>query len=166
MGESGKLSGRLDLSETVGQAGQREGRGRFRISEAKIGKVPVLVGLMNVIFPHLPTESAFSTGTVEYYIKGDRLFCSRIYLEGSNLSVVGSTSIVGTGVVDMQTKQINLVLRSGPPHLLTGVFSELLTMTAQGLSSTHVTGSLRDPKVETVPFSQVTRLLKEIGGVD
>jgi len=170
MSGSGKFSGRLDLSETVGQAGQREGRGRFRISKAKIGKIPILLGLMNVALLQLPTESSFSTGTTEYNIKGDTLFCTQIHLEGGNVSVLGGqggpTSIVGTGSVDMQTEQVNLVFRSGPPYLLRGLPAELWTLTAQGLSSTHVTGPLRDPKVRTVPFSQLTRLLKEIGGTE
>jgi len=165
---SGKLCGRLDLSHTVGAPASREGRGQFEITEARLAEVPVFLGLVNVVFLQLPVESVFSTGTVVYYVKGDTLHCETIDLQGETRSVVGlpgePASVVGTGTLDLQTERVNLVFRSGPPHLFHGPGAELWALTTGGLQTTHITGPWRDPQQKTVPLSQLTDLLREIGG--
>ncbi|MFW6154927.1 MAG: hypothetical protein ACOC95_06905 [Planctomycetota bacterium] len=165
---SGKLSGRLDIAHTFGASAGREGSGRFEITEARIAEVPVFLGLVNVVFLQLPVESVFSSGTVVYYIKGDTLHCETIDLTGGTRSVVGlpgePTSIIGTGTLDLKTDELNLVFRSGPPHLFHGPGAELWTLTTRGLQTTHVTGPWRDPQQKTVPLSQLADLLREMSG--
>ncbi|NLF30882.1 MAG: hypothetical protein GX591_08355 [Planctomycetes bacterium] len=166
---SGKLRGRLDLAHTFGRSESREGSGRFEITEARIAEVPVFLDLVNVAFLQLPVESVFSTGTVVYYIKGDTLRCETIDLRGETRGLGGllpgePTSIVGTGTLDLKTEWLNLIFRSGPPHLFHGPGAELWTLTTRGLHTTHVTGPWRDPEKKTVPFSQLAELLREMSG--
>ncbi len=169
---SGRLSGGLSLRVLTDPQGvtSRRGSGEFVLAEAKIGKIPILLGLVNVVLLQLPTETTFSSGEVKYVIEDDLLICSKINLRGEGQSVVGlnaaATSIIGAGTVNLASEELNLALRSGPPHLLMGVFGELWTKTVSGLSTTRVTGSWRDPKVRTVPLNQIDSLIREVFDMD
>jgi len=165
---TGRIDGRLELSETAGEPAERKGLGEFRIANARIGRIPILLGLANVALLQLPTTSAFSTGHMKYRIEGEDLICEEIYLEGANRSVLGfegePTTVLGTGTIDMRTENLKLVFRTGPPALLRGVAAELWTLAADTLVTTYVFGPWRNPVVETVPFPRLKPLLEEIVG--
>ena len=154
---SGKLAGRLALRGVWGQVRQREAGGQLVITDGRLFRVPVVLGLVNTIFLQLPTSDAFSSGQIEYLLRGNDLTLGNIYLAGANASILGS------GRVDLASEQVHLVFVSGAPRLVPPVFAELWQLTAEGLLPTHVTGTWREPRTRTVPLSELRNLLQEIG---
>ncbi|NQU75062.1 MAG: hypothetical protein HQ546_01965 [Planctomycetes bacterium] len=154
---SGDLAGRLRLGGILGQKNTREGRGQLQITNADIAQVPVLLGLMDVVFLKLPTSSTFTSGQVEYLIKADRVIFSNIYLKGPNASIIGSGTMHMTGDWPLE-----LVFVSGQPSIVPGVFQELFRHTNKDLLSFHVTGTLGKPRSKSVPFGRLQGLLREM----
>ena len=154
---AGRLGGELGLRGQLGKPAVREGAGKLTIRDGRIGQVPILLGLVNVVFLQLPGDSVFRTGEVRYLIQGEKVLVESIYLTSPG------ASIMGTGTINMKTEQVRLGFVSGSPDVVTGVFDELWSIMAGSLASTRVTGSWRDPKTETVPLPVLRDIFEAIG---
>jgi hypothetical protein len=154
----GRLVGSVELTAVVGKEPRRQGSGMLRISEGKLYKLPVLLGLLHVLYLSLPGETAFTHGTIAYHLRNDTLIFDEIYLRGAALSIVGS------GTMDMKTEALDLLFLSGPPQKLPrlGSLTELLEGIAREVAQVHVSGTLKKPKMRTVPLRRLDQLLRDL----
>ena len=108
----GLLDGNIQLNVTPGANGSRRATGQLNISKAKLYRLPVLLGFLQVVNLALPADSAFHTGRIDYYLENDKLVFREIYLQGTALSMLGA------GKMDMKSRKMNLTFLTGPPRKL------------------------------------------------
>lgn len=156
----GLLGGRIDLVARAGDPDTRHAQGLLRISDARIFRLPVLMGLLHVVYLTLPGDAAFSGGRVAYRLEGDTLVFEEIVLSGRGLSVLAS------GTLDIKTERLDVYFLAGPPGRLTGIASldELLEGILRELVEIRVTGTLSKPRMQTLPFRSIERALRELLG--
>ncbi len=154
----GLLAGSVQLRATAGEKPRRRASGVLRLSKAQLYKLPVMLGLLHVVYLTLPGESAFTEGKLSYHLRDDTLVFDEIYLRGSALSIVGS------GTMDMESEKLDLTFLSGPPRKLPplGSLSELLEGIAREVVEIHVDGPLREPRMRTVPLRSLDRILRDL----
>jgi len=156
---SGRLAGRLDLSVTAGPKPDRQAIGSLTISRAKMYKLPVILGLLNVIYLTVPGESAFNSGVIKYHLKNDTLLFREIFLTGNTLSVLGS------GTLNMKTDALKLTFLTAPPGKLprlSGVTDDVLRALSKELVEIRVKGTLKEPEMETVNLRSIHRIIRRL----
>ena len=142
----GLLKGNLQMTATVGQAQTRQASGVLRISQGRIRQLPVVVGLVNVIYLWLPGQDTFTDGDVSYRLQGDNLIFEEISLRGPAMSVLGS------GRVNLKNESLRLTFLTGPPGQLPRLagIEELLRGLSREVVEIRVTGTLSHPMPQTV----------------
>ncbi len=157
-GAPGTVDGNTELSGVAGAPDERRASGRLRIAKARLLKVPILLGLVQVITLSLPGDKAYSDGHIAYHLKGDALVVREIALGGA------AASIVGSGRVDLKRGTIALTFLRGPAGALPRIegLDELLQGILGEIVEVRVTGTLDRPRVETVPLRSVKRIIDTI----
>ena len=154
----GLLDGTIQLTGTLGKIDTRRASGVMRISKARIYKLPVILGLLHVIYLGLPGDSAFTEGNMKYHLRGNQLVFEEIFLSGPALSIVGS------GTMDMKTSKLKLTFLTGPPGVLpriTGLES-LLKDISREIMEIHVTGTLDKPKMTAVSLPSLKDAIEKL----
>ncbi|MFW6062054.1 MAG: hypothetical protein ACOC93_04520, partial [Planctomycetota bacterium] len=145
---SGLLDGSLQLIETMGQPAKRRAAGTLRIRKAQIVRMPVLLGLMHVMYLSIPGDSVFTGGHVDYHLKGNRMVFREIHLEGNAMGVLGS------GEMEVDSGKLDLSFLAGPAGKVPGIrqIAQLLGPIIKEVVVTRVTGTLANPEMRTVPL--------------
>ena len=154
----GRLAGTIQLVATSDDPDSRRASGVLQISEAQMYKLPVILGLMNVMFLTIPSESAFSDGAMTYRMEGQRLIFDEIHLMGESLSMIGS------GTIDLDSQTVNFTFLAGPPNTLPRLehFSDFLDHVIGELVEIRVTGPMSDPQTRTVALRSLEAALSTL----
>ncbi|MBN1555025.1 MAG: hypothetical protein JXA11_09780 [Phycisphaerae bacterium] len=163
----GKLSGRLSLEVVGGKHPKRQATGELTLSRGRIFELPVILGLVNVIYLQLPGEGAFNRGFVNYHLKNDILRFEEIYLTGwdRKTNMGKGISILGSGTMNMKNEKLDLTFLTGPPGELPRlgeITEDLLEALSRSLVEIHVTGTLKNPKMDTVPLSPLATIIRRL----
>lgn len=142
----GLLAGRLRMQATVDDPKSMLGGGILRITKAKISKLPILLGLLNLIELKLPGNNAFSDAHIVYNLRGQTVVFRELNLHGSAVSFIGS------GTFDLKADKLNLTFLGGPvgklPRL-NQIAKELIMAIGKELMVVEVTGPLKNPTTKT-----------------
>ncbi len=154
----GLLAGNLQMTAQAGDVQSRRGSGVLRITEGKIYKLPVVLGLLQVIYLTLPGQAAFTDADVTYSLQGRELLFEEIYLTGSALSLVGS------GRMDLETEALNLNFLAGPPGRLPriGSIDTLFHGILREIAEIRVTGTLAKPRTRTVSLRSLDAAIRKL----
>ena len=154
----GLLAGSVQLTVVTGDNPSRQASGVLKITKGKLYKLPVMLGLLHVLYLSLPGDTAFTDGQLTYHLRDDVLIFNEIYLRGPVMSIVGS------GTMNMKTKALDLKFLTGPPRKLPrlGGLGELLEGIAREVAEIHVGGTLQKPKMRTVPLRNLDKLLRDL----
>ena len=154
----GLLTGNIQLTGTAGKTETVRGAGVLRITKAKMYKLPVMLGMLNVVYLSLPGGAAFTEGQVTYRVIGEKLIFDEIYLTGSALSIVGS------GTMSTATEKIKLTFLAGPPGKLPRIagLDQLLKPIFRQLIEHEVTGTLSEPRMRTVPLRGLDDAIRKL----
>jgi len=154
----GLLTGNIQLTGTSGKTETVRGAGVLRITKARMYKLPVMLGMLNVIYLSLPGGAAFTEGQVTYRVIGEKLIFDEIYLNGPALSLVGS------GTMSTKTEKIKLTFLAGPPGKLPRIaaLDELLKPIFRQLIEHEVTGTLSEPRMRTVPLRGLDDAIRKL----
>jgi hypothetical protein len=155
----GLLEGSLELIARGGAEEKWQATGVMRVSEARLYKMPVLLGLLHVIFLTLPGDSVFTDGTLTYHLRGGKLVFQEIHLSGPGLSLLGS------GTMDMKTEELKLTFLAGPPGKVPSIAklaAELLRLFAKELVEIRVVGTLTKPETRTVPLRSIETIIRTL----
>ncbi len=156
---SGLLDGRIELIEKVGDIEARQASGVLRISQAKLYKLPVLLDLLTVVFLALPEGSTFTDGEVTYHLRGRKLVFDEIHMYGPTLSLVGS------GTMQMDSRELKLTFLAGPPGKLpglSGLAEEFLQGILREIAEIEVTGTLSNPKTRTRTLGSLEEVIRKL----
>ena len=154
----GLLGGNVQLTGTVDKPESRKASGVFQITKAKMYKLPVMMGLLNVIYLVLPGEAAFNRGQVTYRMIGNDLIFDEIFLDGPALSMVGS------GKMNLRSEKLRLTFLGGPPGKLPRIaaLDELLGPIVRELMEYQVTGTLAKPRTRAVPLKGLDAAIRRL----
>ena len=154
----GRMAGRFSLEATAGQVKSRLASGEVIISQGELYEMPILLGLMHVLYLSLPGDTAFTEGYLKYRVEGRTMIFEEIFLDGSAMSLVGS------GTMDMKSELLNLTFLSGPPGRIPRLrgLSQVMGFMLKELLEIRVTGTLAKPIRTTVPLRSLEAMLKEL----
>jgi hypothetical protein len=160
----GLLRGNLQMTGIAGEPQTRQATGVLRITKARINKLPVVLGFVDIVYLWLPGQGTFAEGDVAYRLQGDKLIFQEISLRGP------ATSLLGSGWVNLKDESLHLTFLTAPPGYLprlAGV-EDLLSGLTREIVEVRVTGTLSKPVPQTVSFpgleGAVRRLLSPEGG--
>ncbi len=143
---SGKMSGSLNVTGRMGSSFPSMGRCKLVITEMQVGKMSLLAKILSVLKLSAPEDYAFDQMLVDSYIENKKLNLEKIDLSGKTLAFNGS------GLVDLESHDINVVLTARGKHLGEAKPSILQSLTeaiSLAVVRIEVTGDFYDPKVET-----------------
>jgi hypothetical protein len=155
----GRLDGVLSMEVVGGKTPSRQASGELTISKAKLYKLPVILGLLNVIYLTVPGDSAFNRGSMNYHLRDETLFFREIFLTGQTLSVLG------TGKLNMGKETLDLTFLTGPPGMVVRIdnlTTELLDALSKELLEVRVGGTLAHPEMTTHTLRSLERILKRL----
>ncbi len=154
----GELRGNIQMTATAGNTDTRRASGVLKITEARIDKLPVVLGFVHIIYLWLPGQGNFTDGDVTYRLKGEKLIFEEISLRGPAMSLLGS------GWVSMEDESLHLTFLTGPPGYLPGIagVEDLLRGLRRELAEVRVTGTLSKPIPQTVSLAGLDETIRRL----
>ena len=143
---SGKMSGSLNVTGHIGSSFPSMGRCKLVITEMQVGKMSLLAKILSVLKLSSPEDYAFDQMLIDSYIENKKLNLEKINLSGKTLAFSGS------GSVDLDSRDINVVLTARGKHLgetKPSILQSLTDAISLAVVRIDVTGDFYDPKVET-----------------
>jgi hypothetical protein len=157
---TGKLNGSLSISGRSGSISSRIGKCKLAISDMQVGKLSPMAKLLQVLKLTEPKDYAFDQMLVDSYIQRDNLLFEKFDLAGSAVAFNGS------GQMDLQSKDIELVLNARGERLAT-TDPSLLQSLAEGLGVAvvrmEVSGDVYNPQVEVKTLPVIEDSLQIFG---
>ena len=150
----------MSISTAVGDSFSRIGRFKLAISDMKVGKLSPLAKLLSVLKLTEPEHFAFDRMLVDSYIKHNKLLIEQFDLSGKALAFNGS------GWLDLQSRNLNLILTARGRRLATAEPSILQSLTdvlGRGVVRMEVTGDFYDPQVTTTTLPVIKETLELLG---
>jgi len=157
---TGKMNGSLSTGAGFGRSSSRIGRFRLMISDMQVGELSPMAKLLLVLRPNEPADFAFDRMFVDSYIRQNELFVRNLDISGDSLAFKGS------GSMDLQTRDINLILTARGKRLATAdpsIFQALTEGLGQAVVRMEVTGSFYNPQVKTKTFPLFKDSLEVLG---
>jgi hypothetical protein len=160
-GVKGDLEGKISMEAVAGDPKSRKAAGTVTITKGKMYKMPIMLGLMHVLYLSLPGDAAFTEGHLKYLVQSDTMVIEEIFLTGSALSLVGS------GKITLSNEELDLTFLTGPPGRMPriaviGDASKVLNAILKELLVIRVKGSLSKPIRKAVPLRSMDAILKEL----
>lgn len=155
----GQLEGNLHLTGSLDHLDDIQAVGEIRLEKGKLYKLPVLLGMLNVVYLALPGDSAFSDGQMTYQMRGRKIQFQEIYLTGPAMS------LVGTGTADLRTSALRMNFLTGPPGKaprIRGLADEVFRGISRELMEVQVRGTLAAPRMRAVPLRSFDRAIREL----
>ncbi len=160
----GTVAGELSLQQEVGRPGTLEAQGVLRISDAEVYRLPVFLGLLQVVTLQLPGDDAFRQGAVRYHVRKGEIIFREIRLSGATGS--GSAlSMIGSGKMDLKTEKLDLRFLSRPLGKLPVIGPDLETLLkpiAKEIMEVRVDGTLAKPRTRTVPLTSLDQAIRRL----
>lgn len=146
----GRLTGRLHLDGARGSPTSRRGRGAVEIRDARMGSMPLTLGLLQLSQLMLPINDTLSRADAEFYVVGDTLTFERLDLTSDTLRLLGS------GELDLPTMTLAARFSAGGPLPLV---SDLVRSLSDQLYAIELKGPIMSPKAGLVPLPTLGTLL-------
>ncbi len=154
----GLLAGNIQLVGVAGKPESRQAFGVLRISKGSIYRLPVLLGLLRVVYLSLPSDSAFTRGNLTYQMTGHKLVFREIYLTGPAISIVGS------GRMNTKTGELDLNFLTGPPGKLPPIagLDQIIQSLAREIMEIHITGTLQKPRTRAQSLRSLDEAIRRL----
>ena len=157
---SGDMSGSLSIVGHVGDSSSRLGSCKLQITNMQVGRLSSMAKLLIALKLTESSDYAFDRMFIDSYIKHNRLLFERFDLSGRAIAFNGS------GWLDLQTRDLNLVLTARGKRLATeepGVLQSLTEGLGHGVVRMIVTGKLSDPQVVTTALPVIREAMGILG---
>lgn len=164
------LAGKVDANAVLQGRGddvrQLAGRGDISIREADLYELPVMVSLLKFLNLRAPDTTAFTEGTAEFDVMGNRLVLRKIDFEGDVFSLQGTGEIDFDQRIDLTFGAVvgrdNLSL-PGIREIWRGVRNVMGEANKQILPI-RVEGTLRQPRPRLEPLSDFFDAMEQFQG--
>lgn len=152
-----RMSASLRADGELSSKGYRRGGGYMRVDGQKMYKVPLLLGLVQMVDLALPITEPMNQVTTDYVLEN-----SKIRIE--NMEMRSPTTIIrATGTVDLSTRRLDLILTTDSPQKINiPVWSKLMADLKKELFQIRMQGSLQEPKVSTLPLPTLQATIDQV----
>ena len=153
----GRMSASLRADGELSPKGYRRGGGYVRVDGKKMYKIPLLLGLVQMIDLALPITEPMNKVTTDYVLDN-----SKIRIE--NMEMSSPTTIIrATGTVDLSTRRLDLVLTTDSPHKLSiPGWNKLVADLKKQLFQIRLQGSLEEPKVSATALPTLRATIDQV----
>lgn len=156
---SGLFSASMTVEGMPHDPTSRRGRGNVRVSQARLYEVPLVLAVLQLLNLSLPTSTAFDNATVRFLVDADLVRFDHASFLAPNVEIVGS------GTMQYQTRELDLLMFSRSPAGQTlGPLSELLNKFKDELACIRVTGTLGRPMARVDSFRGMRQSWEEVFG--
>lgn len=153
----GKLDANIALAGRVNDVASRRGRGSAIVGGGAVVEVPLLLPLVQFSNLQLPTDERLSLATADFFVDGP-VVCFE------DLSVFSeSVRLMGYGTVTWPEMACDLRFNSRSLNRVPLV-SWLIESVRDEIISTRVSGTVKQPSVETAPLSGAAELIAGLLG--
>ncbi|MEE2906793.1 MAG: hypothetical protein VX527_03075 [Planctomycetota bacterium] len=146
------IEGRVYMSMFLGghfdDVYARRGRGHIRIIDAVLGDVPVVVGIQQILHLTAPMLKRPDFVDISYYVNGGEIVLDNILIE-SGLGDISVFSLQGEGTFDWRKGEISAELVPRGGWMLV---DDIIGLVQDHLYAVGISGPIKDPKVDLVPF--------------
>ncbi|MCX5659323.1 MAG: hypothetical protein NTW19_06315 [Planctomycetota bacterium] len=140
---TGNVAANLSIEGVNGDVGQRRGRGKVEVREAKLYELPMALAMLQILNLSLPTSRSFDTALAEYRIEGDIIRVDTLRFESPNLQIGGD------GAIRLSDRRLSLDLTSrNRGGIKLGPITDVIDLLKDEIVSIHVGGTLMDPQVQ------------------
>ncbi|MCJ7693051.1 MAG: AsmA-like C-terminal domain-containing protein, partial [Sedimentisphaerales bacterium] len=129
-------------------------------TDMQVGKLSPLAKLLQVLQLNEPKDYAFDQMLVDSYIKNNKLFIETFDLSGQTVAFKGS------GVMDLQTDMVDLLLTARGKRLATdepSIWQSLTESLGTAVVKMEVSGYLYNPEITTTTLSIIKKDFKLLG---
>jgi hypothetical protein len=152
---SGRVTASLSLQETFGVQADRTGRGELTVQDGNMYKVPLSMGLMQMVTLRLPVARSFQQANMSYYLRNDEVTFDKILLQSDGIN------LAGLGTVSLADHAMDMSFVTESPHeVFIPIISDILRETRNELLQLAVTGTVENPKITPVPLSAISNVLR------
>ncbi|MDX1564167.1 MAG: hypothetical protein R3236_02120, partial [Phycisphaeraceae bacterium] len=152
----GLLSATLVMEGAEDGSNQR-GRGVVLIRDTELSGLPLVVGMAQLTHLALPVVENFDRAAIAYRIHGSKILFEKIRLISPTMELVGAGSMErSTGDLDVRLKTHN------PRGLDFGPLTSVIDLGRDQLFAVHISGTLKDPKVDLEKFSELRRAWERV----
>jgi hypothetical protein len=157
--EQGWFEGRLYLTGVMGDEDTRAGEGAFKLIDARLYRLPVVLEILNYLNPTTPPQpGAFRYASAQFTVLGRQIHLSDVLLTGPALTLVGG------GTVTLADQHLDLRLKpTGDSNKLRiPLLSDLIEGTARSLVGLRILGPLDKPVVRAESLPGVAGTLDDL----
>jgi hypothetical protein len=153
----GKVAANFSIRGLGRQLENLLGEGDVKITEAEIGQLPLLVGLLKVLRNSTPNSTAFNQSDMKFRIQGRHIYLDQLDFLGD------AVSLFGKGYTNFD-QQLNLAFYGvvGRNEIRVPLLKDLVSQVGQSTIQLYVDGSLSDPQIHTQAFPMVNQLIQQI----
>jgi hypothetical protein len=145
----GEVFGGVKLAGQHGRPETRSGRGTIRAVGGNIDNIPILLQVFSVLQLNVPLRGSLDQANAEFYIDGDRIIFERILFESTVAEQIAAFQLIGQGVMDINTLEINAQFRSRGGML---VVRDIAGGLGDQLYLIEVRGTPAEPKARLLPL--------------
>ena len=166
---TGRLAAALDIQGRWDQANALRGRGDIQIRQGVMYELPLAVGMLQMANLSLPLNQSFDAAQISYVVKDDQIVFERIRFDSNVPSAqrgfVSNVSLEGQGQMDLNTRQVELLLTSDNPQgMKFGPLTDMIKGFKDQLLAVRVTGTLDAPQTSVEQLSAVAEAWKDVFG--
>ena len=136
----------------------RRGRGDISVSGDRMLKVPMVLGVTQIVSLSLPFTGGFNQATASYSLDGDRVAFDDITLQSPEMKIKGN------GWLDLGERQVSLDFYTASAGRQLPVIGKLLDAARKELFQLKVRGTLSAPEVKAGSMQTITTTVDEILG--
>lgn len=155
------MTGRVHAEASLWSTGlglhNLEGKGSIRLTDANIYRLPLMIQLLKILAVREPDSTAFSQAEMEYAIKGNHIYLSRLNFRGDAISLEGAGEMDFAGNLDLSFHS-----RLGKNDRQLPVVRQVLGGAADQILVLRVTGNIEEPIVGREALPGVKRALEEL----
>ncbi len=153
----GKVDAKLMLSGEGSSTARLAGDGDIHIRDANIYKLPLLMGMLQVLRTGAPDKTAFNQSDIAFRIQGPHVYLDKIDFLGDVVD------LYGYGETDFD-QNVKLIFRGefGPRNYHLPLVKNIVGQMSQQVMQMYVDGTLTDPHVTREAFPEISQMLKQI----
>lgn len=154
---AGKLSGMLEIAGSLGEEPALKGQGEMILSEGRIWKAPVFMGLVDILHLSRPGDLGnFDRGQFQYVIDGGSLYLQHFELRSP------AAELTGWGELELESGALDLTIVAmttpeGGIPILSPAIKSVLRPIQRELIRVRVSGTIEEPQYSSTVITTLTR---------
>jgi hypothetical protein len=155
--DRGNVDASFAIAGASGDPSSKRAVGSVRISGGEVVTMPLVLSLIQVSNFQMPSSDRFDFLQSKFHLAGNRVDFDQVALLSNTVSVTGS------GSMEWPSEKIDMQFNSQSNRRVP-VWTDIVEVIRNEVMTTHVGGTLSEPKVGVEPLSATRRLIGSVLG--